>query len=137
MTKSMIDLIFFMSIGSPFVAAWNVLMYLIPWFMKSWTSRKILAFELFFDTVFMVLWTCSFIAAAYYIAPVCAPGMSLSGNGVCTQNNWVVAFAFFESVAWITSFVLDIISFYKGVIAKPDVDPEALLEIRRSARGRF
>jgi hypothetical protein len=140
MSGDIINFLWFLTITSPIAIIWNVGMYSAPIVLKSWTSRRIIIIEGLLDIFMTVLWVATFIAACVYVAPHCAPGHknpTAIENEYCARNNWVVLFAFLETSAWIVSVLLDLSAFYSGVVKKPDVDPEALLEIRRSARGHY
>ena len=65
---------------------------------------------------------------------MCYPGSTTYLPG-CTASNWVVSMSFFLTCAWSVSFGLDIMSLYKGIYRKDDVDPAVLLEIHRSNRS--
>ena len=125
--------IMFLAVTGLLATTWNVIVYALPWLFKAWSSRRIILVETFFDCFYVTLW----IVCAIGTATVVGANALLDENQIdIGRCRWLVVFCFLLLITWIVNFALDVWAIYKGMMKSADVDPEALLEIRRSARGR-
>ncbi|KAJ3222877.1 hypothetical protein HK099_001801 [Clydaea vesicula] len=128
-----ISLHWILSIFSPIVSGGLILMYLMPWFKKSWNSRKLLKVEFFFDLVLFSLWTLMFAVEVNYIGGNCPAGSSDD----CNMYNWVLAWGGFSMIFWFAGICFDIWSWGEGIYGWGDrlTDSEADSVLRRLSKG--
>lgn len=137
MSREALNMFWFLTIGGPIISVWNIAIYLAPFLTKAWSSRKILIIESVSDVLMSLFWMGTFVYAAGQAIHTCTcpqTGCTDIVKKICDKTNWLVAFAFFATLSWTISLIYDIISFYKGVFQREEVDPETLLEVQRTAR---
>ncbi|TPX37336.1 hypothetical protein SeMB42_g06933 [Synchytrium endobioticum] len=95
---------FAISAISLLVAGFGILMYALPFFLHSWTSRRVLIIELTMDIIMTALFAATFVAAA---VNTCPPGK-------CDSFNWDVVFLTADVLCYAVSVFLDVWSLLRG-----------------------
>lgn len=113
--NALINLNWFLAIVSPFLAAGCVGIYLIPWFKKSWTSRKMLMTETSIDFVTFILWTSLFGNEVSTLGNGCDPTAPNTVFVDCDRFNWVLAWGAMSMIFWFFALALDVWAYLSGV----------------------
>ncbi|KAL3898907.1 MAG: hypothetical protein SGCHY_002412 [Lobulomycetales sp.] len=100
-----------LSVLSPMASVVCIIIYVIPWFKKKWTSRKLLKVEGVVDLIFTMFWILLFAAEMHAIGDSCPPGRSAA----CDKYNWVLAWGCLSGLFWFVAFCLDLWSYLDGV----------------------
>ncbi|KAJ3057005.1 hypothetical protein HK097_001489 [Rhizophlyctis rosea] len=123
----------FFAIVSPIISGLLIAVYLLPVFLKKWTSRRILIIETACDFIITLCWFAGFIASLSQMKGECPPAKSPE----CDRFNWAVAWFFFSFAFFAAGLTFDVRTWYKAVFEPQEVDAEVLLDIRRTTRGRY
>ena len=120
---------------TPFLAGFNVMLYVASFFGKKWTSRRVLAFETLIDLGVVCTFMAHGIMLAQAYEPMClAAGSTYPG---CASLNLFVFWLFFLMIAWMVGFAFDCIAWYRGVFKKQEVSNDVLMDVRRVTRSRY
>ncbi|KAJ3045680.1 hypothetical protein HDV00_007806 [Rhizophlyctis rosea] len=128
-----IKAMYFFAIVSPILSVLLILVYVLPIFLKKWTSRRILIIETLLDFLLTICWLAGFIASLVLMGGQCPPATS----SACDRFNWAVAWFFFSFMFYSAGLVFDVRTWYQAVFAPQDIDAEVLLDVRRTTRGRY
>ncbi|TPX30447.1 hypothetical protein SmJEL517_g06006 [Synchytrium microbalum] len=120
---------FAVSAISLIAASAGIVLYMVPFFMHSWTTRRVLIVEMSIDAIMSGLFVCGFIAAA---VKTCQPGTSS-----CDAMNWDIVFMCAVGAAYLISLGLDAYSLLKGLFPKSFNDEIQLFGARRASVGRY
>ena len=119
---------------TPFLAGFNLMLYVASIFGKKWTSRRVLAFETFIDLGVVITFMVHGIMLAQGYKRICIDAAIYTG---CGTLNLFVFWLFFLMVAWMVGFAFDCIAWYRGVFKKQEVSNDVLMDVRRVTRSRF
>ena len=130
---------FFVAVMCILALPWNVSMYMIKFFMKKWTSRRVLLIETIVDAIVSNLLVTLFIVLLAQIGNQC-PAFK---DPACSRFHWVIVFTFFNLCFWMSSLVMDIKDLKHGIYPTQSIRELELAnrnlerQLRRNSRSAF